>query len=126
MNTNKVNLDAAFAQISEYWSPRIAAELNGQHVKLAKVKGSFDWHHHPDEDELFLVIKGALVLQFRDRDDVTLQAGELYVVPCGVEHRPVAEEEVHLMLFEPVGTLNTGNVHTGKTKDDLEWVGSEP
>jgi mannose-6-phosphate isomerase-like protein (cupin superfamily) len=111
---DKVNLQEKLARFSEAWSPRIVAELNGQHVKLVKLRGEFVWHHHADEDELFLVLAGKLTLQFRDRT-VELLPGELLVVPRGVEHRPVAEEEVHVLLFEPASTLNTGNVSSERT-----------
>jgi mannose-6-phosphate isomerase-like protein (cupin superfamily) len=114
----KVNLTAAFATFTDHWSPRIAADLNGQQVKLVKFKGAFDWHHHAHEDELFLVHKGSFVMEFRDRK-VELNAGEMLVVPHGVEHRPVAEHEVEVILFEPATTLNTGNVVTEKTVTDL-------
>jgi mannose-6-phosphate isomerase-like protein (cupin superfamily) len=110
----KVNLAAAFASFDERWSPRIAAELNGQHVKLAKLEGPFVWHRHEDEDELFLVVQGRLVIELRD-GAVTLEPGEFVVVPRGVEHRPFAEGEVHLLLFEPAGTLNTGDVVNERT-----------
>lgn len=110
----KINLDEAFARFSEHWSPRIAAELNGQHVKLVKLRGAFVWHCHAHEDELFLVHRGRLVMEFRDRR-VELGPGEFMVVPRGVEHRPVAEEEVECLIFEPVGTLNTGNVENERT-----------
>jgi mannose-6-phosphate isomerase-like protein (cupin superfamily) len=106
---DKVNLTEKLACFDELWSPRIVGELNGQHVKLAKLRGEFVWHHHEKEDELFLVVKGRLVLKLRDRD-VVLEPGEFFIVPRGVEHLPVAAEEVHLLLFEPAGTLNTGNV----------------
>lgn len=109
-----INLSEKLSQIHDFWSPRIVGELNGQHVKLAKVKGEFVWHHHQNEDELFLVLEGTLRLEFRD-GEVTLSPGELYIVPRGVEHRPVAEEEVHLLMFEPASTLNTGNVESDKT-----------
>jgi mannose-6-phosphate isomerase-like protein (cupin superfamily) len=105
----KVTLAERFAAISEHWRPQVAAELNGQEVKLAKVQGQFVWHHHAGEDELFLVVKGRLRIEFRDRT-VELGPGELLVVPRGVEHRPVADEEVELLLFEPAATRNTGNV----------------
>jgi len=105
----KVTLAERFAAISEHWRPQVAAELNGQEVKLAKVQGQFVWHHHAGEDELFLVAKGRLRTEFRDRT-VELGPGELLVVPRGVEHRPVADEEVELLLFEPAATRNTGNV----------------
>ena len=106
---NKVNLAEKFTKIQEHWKPKVAAELNGQEVKLVKIKGEFVWHHHDVEDEMFLVIKGQLRMDFRDRS-VTVGAGEFIVVPHGVEHRPVAEEECEMMLFEPAATLNTGNV----------------
>jgi len=109
-----VNLAEKLARIRDYWNPRIVGDLNGQHVKLAKVKGEFIWHFHQNEDELFLVLEGTLRLEFRD-GEVTLSPGELYIVPRGVEHRPVAEEEVHLLMFEPASTLNTGNVESDKT-----------
>ena len=105
----KVNLAERFAEVTEYWRPRVAAELNGQEVKLARLRGEFVWHHHAGEDELFLVVKGRLRIEFRDRA-VELGPGELLVVPRGVEHRPVADEEVELLLFEPAATRNTGNV----------------
>ncbi len=117
----RVNLEEKLAQFNEHWSPKIVGELNGQHVKLAKVLGEFVWHHHEHEDEMFYVVKGELTLKFRDRD-VVLKAGEFCVVPRGVEHKPVAEEEVHLMLFEPASTLNTGNVTSDLTKEDLERI----
>lgn len=106
---DKVNLAEKLSRFTEHWSPRVVAELNGQQVKLAKLEGEFVWHHHEEADELFLVLEGRLVIQLRDRD-VTLTPGELFVVPKGVEHRPVAHAEVHLLLFEPAGTVNTGNV----------------
>ena len=106
---DKVTLDAAFARITEHWRPKVIAELNGQEVKVVKVKGEFVWHHHDVEDELFLIHKGRLRMEFRDRV-VELGPGECLVVPHGVEHRPVAEDEVELILFEPSGVRNTGNV----------------
>jgi mannose-6-phosphate isomerase-like protein (cupin superfamily) len=99
----------------------VAGELNGQQVKLAKVKGAFVWHHHQNEDELFLVLKGVLTLEFRD-GSVTLNPGEFFIVPRGVEHRPIAEEEVHLLMFEPASTLNTGNVRNERTVDTPEPI----
>lgn len=110
----KVNLQRAFSTFTEHWSPRVAADLNGQQVKLVKFRGAFDWHAHDGEDELFLVHRGSFVMEFRDRR-VELGAGEFLVVPRGVEHRPVAEEEVEVVLFEPAGTLNTGNTVTNRT-----------
>lgn len=105
----KLNIAQAFTRIAEPWRPHLACELNGQHVKLVRLRGSFVWHHHDAEDELFLVTRGRLRMEFRDRA-VTLEAGELLVVPRGVEHRPVADDEAEVLLFEPASTLNTGNV----------------
>ena len=105
----KVNIEEKLSQIHDQWNPRIVGELNGQHVKLVKFQGEFVWHHHDNEDELFLVVKGRFRMDFRDRQ-VWLEEGELLIVPRGVEHRPVAAEEVHVLLFEPASTLNTGNV----------------
>ncbi|MGE0640290.1 MAG: cupin domain-containing protein [Thermoanaerobaculia bacterium] len=113
-----VNLAEKFAAITEPWSPRVAAELNGQEVKLAKVAGEFVWHHHEHEDELFLVVRGRLRMEFRDRS-VELGPGEMIVVPRGVEHRPCADVETEIVLFEPASTLNTGNVVNERTKRSL-------
>ena len=110
----KVNIKEKFALFDERWSPKIVGELNGQHVKLVKLHGEFVWHHHEQEDELFLVLGGRLRMDFRDRR-VWVEQGEFIIVPRGVEHRPVAEEEVHVMLFEPATTLNTGNVRNELT-----------
>jgi mannose-6-phosphate isomerase-like protein (cupin superfamily) len=109
MSRNATNLARKLEEIQEYWSPCIVGELNGQQVKLARIKGDFVWHHHQNEDELFLVLLGSLDLEFRD-GAVKLEPGEFFIVPRGVEHRPVAREEVHLLMFEPASTLNTGNV----------------
>lgn len=111
-----INLREKLALIPEPWQPHIVAELNGQHVKLAKLKGEFIWHHHEAEDELFLVLKGTLAMHYRDKV-VTVKEWECIVVPKGVEHKPVAAEEVHVLLFEPVDTLNTGNVRDQRTVD---------
>lgn len=111
----KVNIEESLTHIATYWDPHIVGALNGQHVKLAKIKGTFPWHHHELEDELFLVIQGAFDLEFRDRV-VPLQEGEFFIVPRGVEHRPVAEKEAAILLFEPAGTLNTGNVENDFTQ----------
>jgi mannose-6-phosphate isomerase-like protein (cupin superfamily) len=105
----KVTLQHKLSQFHDHWNPRIVGELNGQQVKLVKFQGEFVWHHHENEDELFLVVKGRFRMDFRDRQ-VWLEEGELLIVPRGVEHRPVADEEVHVLLFEPESTLNTGNV----------------
>ena len=110
----KVNLDVKLAQFSDYWNPRVVGELNGQQVKLVKFQGEFIWHQHDREDELFLVVKGRFRMEFRDRN-VWLDAGEFLIVPHGIEHRPVAEQEVHVLLFEPASTLNTGNVQNERT-----------
>lgn len=104
----KVNLEEKFQLFSEHWSPKIVGALNGQEVKIARLKGSFIWHSHPDADELFWVIKGSLQIRLRDRV-IQLNENEFFIVPKGVEHKPVAEEEVQVMLFEPAGTLNTGD-----------------
>jgi mannose-6-phosphate isomerase-like protein (cupin superfamily) len=117
----KVNLAEKFELFQEYWSPRIAGELNDAHVKLVKLKGEFVWHHHEAEDELFWVVKGRLLIKFRDRE-VWLDEGEFLIIPRGVEHLPVAEEEVHVVLIEPKSTLNTGNVQNEKTVEALAWV----
>jgi mannose-6-phosphate isomerase-like protein (cupin superfamily) len=111
-----VNLAEKFALFSEPWRPKVVGELNGQHVKVVKLLGEFVWHHHADEDELFLVVKGRLRMQFRG-GDVAVNPGEFIVVPRGVEHRPVADEEVHVVLFEPASTVNTGNVTNERTVD---------
>ncbi len=118
---NKINLKEKLTYIKKHWDPKIIAEVNDMHVKLAKLKGDFTWHFHENEDELFYVVKGELVLKFRDKD-VLVKEGELIVVPHGVEHKPVAEKEVHIMLFEPRKTLNTGNVENEKTKVSEEWI----
>ena len=110
----KVNLTEALASFAEHWQPRIVGELNGQHVKVVKLQGEFVWHHHAHEDELFLVLKGSMTMQLRD-GDVVLREGEFFIVPRGVEHRPVADEEAQILLFEPAGTLNTGNVTNERT-----------
>lgn len=117
----KVNLREKFSLFTEHWQPKIVGELNGQQVKLVKFASAFEWHHHKDEDELFLVIDGEFVMEFRDRK-VRLQQGEFLIVPRGVEHRPVAEREVHVMLFEPASTLNTGNVRSDLTAANLERI----
>ena len=121
MSVEKVNLGEKLALFDEHWSPKIVGELNGQHVKLVKFLGEFVWHHHDEEDELFFVVKGRFRMEFRDRS-VWVEDGEFIVVPRGVEHRPVAEEEVHVMLFEPVSTLNTGNATSELTAPDLDRI----
>jgi mannose-6-phosphate isomerase-like protein (cupin superfamily) len=118
---NKVNLSEKLARFTAHWQPKIIGELNGQQVKLAKFQGEFVWHSHEHEDEMFLVVRGCFRMELRDRV-VELGEGELLIVPRGVEHRPVADEEVAVMLFEPVGTLNTGNVRTERTVEQLERI----
>ncbi len=118
---DKVNLKDKLASFNDYWNPRIVSELNGQHVKLVKFKGEFVWHKHDNEDEMFLVIKGKFKMEFRDKT-VELNEGEFIVVPRGVEHKPISEDEVELMLFEPNTTLNTGNTRGELTKDTLEKI----
>lgn len=117
----KVNLVQKFSLFSEQWSPKVVGELNGQQVKLAKLQGSFVWHHHEAEDELFYVVKGTLKIKLRDKT-VELSEGEFFIVPRGVEHLPVADEEVWVLLFEPATTLNTGNVVNEKTKEALDKI----
>ena len=117
----KVNLREKLATFSDHWNPRIVAELNGQQVKLVKFQGPFTWHHHDNEDELFLVVKGRFRMELRD-GDIWLDEGDFLVVPRGVEHRPVADEEVHVLLFEPASTLNTGNVENERTRRELQRI----
>ena len=118
---DKINLREKLARFQDYFSPKIVGELNGQHVKLVKFQGEFVWHHHDHEDELFLVVDGRFRMEFRDRTG-WVEEGEFLVVPHGVEHRPVAEEEVSVLLFEPASTLNTGNVINERTVKDLQRV----
>ncbi|MHC5005519.1 MAG: cupin domain-containing protein [Planctomycetota bacterium] len=123
MTGSKVNLAAALAAFEEAWSPRVVGELNGQHVKVAKLEGEYVWHHHEREDELFLVLRGRLHLHLRDRV-VELSPGELYIVPRGVDHRPVAPEATEVLLFEPATTRTTGNVVNERTiePEDLKRI----
>jgi len=122
----KVNLSEKLSLFTEYWSPKIAGELNGQQVKLVKFLGEFVWHHHDAEDELFLVIRGSFRMDYRDGEGrvqaIDLHEGEFLIVPRGLEHRPVADREVQVMLFEPASTLNTGNVRSERTKEKLDRV----
>ena len=121
MNIEKVNLAEKFNCFNDYWNPRIAGELNGQYVKLTKLKGDFIWHKHDEEDEMFLVIKGVLTMELRNKT-VELQPGEFIIIPKDVEHKPTANEEVHLILFEPAATLNTGNTINEFTKTQLQKI----
>jgi mannose-6-phosphate isomerase-like protein (cupin superfamily) len=118
--TNKINLQKILESIDEYWSPRIAGELNDSYVKLAKLKGEFVWHHHEIEDELFLVVHGKLVIKLRDQE-IELEPGEMVIIPKGVEHKPIAMEEVHILLLELKSTINTGNVQNEHTVED-QWI----
>lgn len=121
MTIDKINIAQKLALFTDYWNPRIAGELNGQHIKLAKFKGEFVWHKHEDEDEMFLVIKGEFIMELRDKT-IDLKEGEMIIIPKGTEHRPVAKDEVHIILFEPVSTLNTGDVKNELTKESLERI----
>lgn len=118
---HKVVLAEKFGLFDEQWSPKIVGELNGQYVKLVKVQGEFIWHRHEKEDELFLVTKGNLTIHLRDRQ-ISLGEGEIFIVPAGVEHKPVAEQETHVLLLEPVTTLNTGDVRNERTWEHLDWI----
>lgn len=128
---DKINLSQKLSLINDHWNPRIIGELNGQYLKLVKFQGPFTWHHHETEDEMFLVVKGRFRMEFREpsetsepngRRDVWLEEGEFIIVPRGVEHRPVADEEAEVLLFEPASTLNTGNVQDKFTVPKLEWL----
>jgi mannose-6-phosphate isomerase-like protein (cupin superfamily) len=118
---NRINLAEKLAHFTSHWDPKIIAELNGQHVKLAKIQGEFVWHHHEREDELFLVLQGSFEMHYRDRV-VTLREGDMVVVPRGIEHRPVAEHECSILLFEPATTVNTGNAGGTLTREKLGWI----
>lgn len=121
MTIEKVNIAEKLALFTEHWSPKIVGELNGQHVKLAKLKGEFVWHKHDEEDELFFVLKGVLKMEYRDKT-IVLHENEFLIVPRGVEHKPVADEEVAVLLFEPASTLNTGNIENERTKHVLDRI----
>jgi len=117
----KVNLNQKFGLIQDYCSPKIAGEINDSYVKLVKFKGEFVWHHHETEDELFLVVKGKLLIKLRDRD-IWLQEGEFVIIPKGIDHLPIADEEAHVILLEPKTTLNTGNTQNERTVTNLEQI----
>ena len=121
MDLDKVNLAEKFASFSQYWKPKICGEVNDSYVKLVKFQGEFIWHHHDLEDELFLVVKGRMLMRFRERE-IWVEEGEFIIVPRGVEHMPVAAEEVQVILLEPKSTLNTGNVQNERTVAELERV----
>ena len=122
-----INLNEKLSLIKDHWNPRIVGELNGQYLKLVKFEGPFTWHHHDTEDEMFYVVKGRFRMDFRDpgsdkEKEIFVEEGEFVIVPRGVEHRPVAEQEAHVLLFEPASTLNTGNVDNELTRSKLEWI----
>jgi mannose-6-phosphate isomerase-like protein (cupin superfamily) len=121
MSQEAINLSEKLARFDEQWSPRIIAQMNDYHFKLAKIQGEFVWHSHPETDEVFIVIDGSMAIQLRDRE-IPLRAGEMYVVPKGVEHKPVAPEECHILLVEPVGTLNTGDAGGERTVEHNVWI----
>jgi mannose-6-phosphate isomerase-like protein (cupin superfamily) len=116
-----INLSEKFQLFNEHWSPKIVGELNENHIKLAKFKGEFVWHKHDNEDEMFLVIKGNLIIKLRDKD-LHINPGEFVIIPKGVEHITVAHEEVHVLLVEPKTTINTGDVSEDRTKVNLNWI----
>jgi mannose-6-phosphate isomerase-like protein (cupin superfamily) len=121
MDYRPVNLQAKLSMFSEQWSPKIVAQMNDYHFKVAKVQGEFIWHDHPETDEVFIILHGQLEIQFRD-GSVTLNEGEMFVVPKGVEHRPVVEQECHILLVEPAGTVNTGDVVNDRTAMNDVWI----
>ena len=121
MSIEKTNISEKLNLFNDYFNPRIVGELNGQHVKLVKFKGEFVWHHHDTEDEMFLVLDGFFTMELRDKS-IMLEKDDFIIIPKGTEHRPVADEEVHVMLFEPAGTLNTGNKQSNLTRSHLEKI----
>jgi mannose-6-phosphate isomerase-like protein (cupin superfamily) len=121
MDVQPINLSEKLAKFSEHWSPKIIAQMNDYHFKIAKIEGEFIWHEHPDTDEVFIVLKGHLEIELRD-GNVVLEEGELFVVPKGVEHKPVAMQECHILLIEPAGTLNTGDVVNERTAASDVWI----
>lgn len=116
----KVNIDQKLGLIDEFWSPKIVGEINESYVKLVKLKGEFVWHHHEEEDEMFLVVKGELLMKLKEKD-VIVKEGEFIIIPRGVEHLPVAKQETHIMLFEPKSTINTGNIQNERTTSS-QWL----
>jgi len=122
MEIQKISITEKLSKINDHWNPRIVGELNGQHIKLVKAKGEFDWHKHDNEDEMFMVIKGEFEMELRDKT-LLIHEDEFIIIPKGVEHRPVVKEEVHIMLFEPASTINTGdNLDSNLTQKKKEWV----
>jgi mannose-6-phosphate isomerase-like protein (cupin superfamily) len=117
----KVNIEEKLSLFNEQWQPKIVGELNGQYVKLVKFQGPFVWHHHDNEDEMFMVVKGRFRMEYQDHDE-WIEEGEFVIVPRGIEHKPVADEEAHVLLFEPVSTLNTGNVENERTVPELDRI----
>lgn len=118
----KINLNDKLGLFNDYWSPKIIGDLNDSYIKLAKFKGQFIWHKHDNEDELFFVVKGRLSIKLKDQDDIKLKEGEFVIIPKGIEHLPIAEEEAHVLLIEPKTTLNTGNVKGDLTVSNLDWI----
>ncbi len=116
-----INISEKFKLFNEHWTPKKIGELNGQQVLLAKLKGEFIWHSHEDEDELFMIIKGRLILKFRD-NSIVLNQGDMYIIPKGVEHKPIAENEVHVLLFEPIAIKHTGNIKSNLTVEKFESI----
>jgi mannose-6-phosphate isomerase-like protein (cupin superfamily) len=121
MNDQPINFEEKLAKFSEHWSPRIIAQMNDYHFKIVKVQGEFVWHDHPETDEVFMVLKGRLEIQFRDAR-VIVREGEMFVVPKGLEHKPAAEEECHILLVEPAGTINTGEIVNERTATNDVWI----
>jgi len=117
----KVNLQEKFDLFDEFWTPKVVGELNGQYVKLAKTEGEFVWHKHDDEDEFFLVVQGKLTIKMRDRD-IHLEPGEFFIVPRGIDHKPVSEQEAHVLVFEPKATKHTGNIESEITVKKFDWI----
>ena len=121
MNYQPINFQEKFTKFSEHWSPRIIAQMNDYHFKIVKIEGEFVWHDHPETDEVFIILKGQLEIQFRD-GKVILKEGEMFVVPKGLEHKPVAQQECHILLVEPAGTVNTGDVVNERTAANDVWI----
>jgi len=121
MEVNKINIGNKLEQFSDHWNPRIIGELNGQHVKIAKFQGDFIWHKHENEDELFYVLKGNFIMELRDKT-INMEKGDMIIIPRGVEHRPCAKKEVHVMVFEPVNTINTGDKIDKLTRNKLDYL----
>jgi mannose-6-phosphate isomerase-like protein (cupin superfamily) len=121
LNIDKVSINEKLSTFNEYWNPHIIGDLNGQYIKVVKFKGEFTWHHHKNEDEMFMVIKGEFEMEMRDKK-VKVQEGEFIIIPKGIEHKPFAEKETHVLLFEPVTTLNTGNVKNEFTKENITRI----